>query len=47
MIARWIREVISEKQKAKAAQNTYKMILMNRLLQELYVLRTKLGILTT
>ncbi len=47
MIARWIREVIAERQKALANQNTLKLIQMNRLLHELNVLRAKLGILTT
>jgi len=47
MISRWVREVMAEKQKALTNQNTFKLIQMRRLLQELYILRTKLGILGT
>ncbi len=42
MIARWLREIITEMEKAKAHQNLYKMEQMTRLYRALINLRDKL-----
>lgn len=42
MIARWIRETISEREKAKAIVNLYKMIQMDRLEKALRDMRQRL-----